>query len=448
MPGGKFWDIKLKKDSNGMWFEKGLREFIKYYLINVGHLLLFRYDGNSKFHVIIFDTSATEIGYPCSNATVDVGSELHKKRDGPKTYNNLNPILKCRKGQVEHAENATKPFVEKVRSQFEKRRTGKLEIIDISDCDTVEGCEDDGTIETSEDDYLFETSEDDDDDDDYDDVKTCEDGDVNPIEILDVATFHKNVPRKSNFDECAQRNKVDDTKYKKKGEGKQCSLLSQRRWFSLRTLSNKTTEVASSRLHNLASTSSKCNHLLQCKQELSEIKGKEKQLRDDVDRRQIRSRNMMIGKCGENGTKSQQLNVLSRSVANGTKSNVGDGSQHYQLHNKLVLCSENGSSMRNPHHQYDNDQVKHVVKAGQLGGESKRSRVTHDGSKEFCSGPDKTGKLIWSCSDSSRRIDDESVYPYPCKKFKTSQELGLPVICFGKTRGLNEVRNRRAETFI
>ncbi|KAK9164337.1 hypothetical protein Syun_005239 [Stephania yunnanensis] len=422
VPGGKIWDIKLKKYGDGMWFEKGLREFIKYYFINAGHLLLFRYDGNSKFHVIIFDTSATEIGYSFSNAAVDVGSELHKKRDG----------LKSSKGQVEHAEKATKPFAGKVRSQFEKR-TGKLEIIEVSDGDTDEACEVDGTIETSEDDYAFETSEDDDD----------------PIEILDVATFHKNVCRDFNECEeqgmrksCGQRNKVDDPKYKKEDEGKQCTFQSQRRRFSLRTLSNKTTEVASSRLHKLASTSSKCNHLFQCKKEVFESKGKEKQLSDEYNRRQIRSRNMVIGNCGENGTKSQQLGVLSRSVANGTKSSVGDGSQHYQLQNRSVSCSGHGSWKLNPHRQYEKEQISDVVKAGQLGGEGKRSRITHDGSKEFCS-----AKLIWSSSDSSRRIDDESVYPYPCKKFKSSQELGLPVICSEKTRGLNKVRNRGAETF-
>ncbi|KAK9165318.1 hypothetical protein Scep_000509 [Stephania cephalantha] len=390
VPGGKIWDIKLKKYGDGMWFEKGLREFIEYYFIDA----------------------------------VDVGSELHKKRDG----------LKSSKGQVEHAEKATKPFAGKVRSQFEKR-TGKLEIIEVSDGDTDEACEVDGTIETSEDDYAFETSEDDDDDD--------------HIEILDVATFHKNVPR--NFNECeeqgmrkscGQKNKVDDPKYKKEDEGKQCTFQSQRRRFSLRTLSNKTTEVASSRLHKLASTSSKCNHLFQCKKEVFESKGKEKQLSDEYNRRQIRSRNMAIGKCGENGTKSQQLSVLSGSVANRTKSSVGDGSQRYQPQNRSVSCSGNGSSKRSPHRQYEKEQVSDVVKAGQLGGESKRSRITHDGSKEFCS-----AKLIWSSSDSSRRIDDESVYPYPCKKFKSSQELGLPVICSENTRGLNKVRNRGAETF-
>ncbi|MCL7047321.1 hypothetical protein MKW94_015585, partial [Papaver nudicaule] len=55
------WRVELKKTKTKIWFEKGWDEFMDYYSINVGHLLVFRYDGNSLFHVTIFDMSATEI---------------------------------------------------------------------------------------------------------------------------------------------------------------------------------------------------------------------------------------------------------------------------------------------------------------------------------------------------------------------------------------------------
>ncbi|KAK9129666.1 hypothetical protein Sjap_010153 [Stephania japonica] len=494
--GGKIWKIRLKKDSSGMWFEDGLQEFIKYYSINAGHLLLFRYDGNSKFRVVIFDMTATEIGYPCSNAAVDVGSELHKKKDGPKTYDNHYPILKCKEEEVGYDGNGAKPFAGKVTSQFEKRRTGKLKFIELSDGDTVKTNADDDVIESSEETETLGTSEDDvvaENSKDDDLVETSEE---DAIEILDVDTFHKNVCRKINFDECKgqgmeklcnQRNKVD--------ERKQGGSQSLRRRFSLRTLSNKTAEVAPSRFHKLASTSSKCNHLLQCKKEPFESKGKERQLSHDKDnrrqmkdeineakphdlkkkgclkasetlvkeennaavfvdesgdssfRKNISSRNMVFGNCGEMGTKFQQYNVLSKSVANGTKSSVGDdASQHYKLQNRPVLCSGNVNSKLNPHCQDKG-------KAGQFVGGSKRSRVTHVGSEEFCHAPDKIAKLIASDGGSSRRINNEGVYPYPCKEFRSSHEFGMPVIYPGKTRGLvdscetNEVRNRGVETF-
>ncbi|KAK9129660.1 hypothetical protein Sjap_010147 [Stephania japonica] len=295
-----------------------------------------------------------EIGYPCSNATVDVGSDFHKKKDGPKTCNSRNPILKCKEEQVE----------------------------------------DDGTVdasETSEDTETLETSE-----------ETFEDDDA--IEILDADTFHKNVCRKINFDECEglvmeklrnRKNKVD--------EGKQCSSQSVRSRFSFRTMSNKTTEVASSRFHKLAGTSSNCNHLLQCKKEPFESKGKEKQLSHDENNRR-------------------------------------------QMKHKSVLWSGNVNSKLNPHCQDKRN-------AGQFVGGSNRSRVTRDRSEEFCGASDKIAELIVSDGGSSRmRINNESVYPYPCKKFRSSQELGLPVFYSGKTRGLvdscetNEVRNRGDET--
>ncbi|KAI3855424.1 hypothetical protein MKX03_025382 [Papaver bracteatum] len=63
VPDGLTWDVKLKRDSNG--FQIGLSvPFIEYYSIRAGHLLLFKYHGDSQFQVIILDISACEIEYP------------------------------------------------------------------------------------------------------------------------------------------------------------------------------------------------------------------------------------------------------------------------------------------------------------------------------------------------------------------------------------------------
>ena len=48
----------------GVWFENGWCEFASYHGLTMGHLLVFRYDGNSQFDVLIFDATATEIDYP------------------------------------------------------------------------------------------------------------------------------------------------------------------------------------------------------------------------------------------------------------------------------------------------------------------------------------------------------------------------------------------------
>ncbi|KAI3884594.1 hypothetical protein MKW92_048827 [Papaver armeniacum] len=66
VPDGLTWDVKLKRDSNG--FQIGLLvPFIEYYSIRAGHLLLFKYHGDSQFQVIILDISACEIEYPAVN---------------------------------------------------------------------------------------------------------------------------------------------------------------------------------------------------------------------------------------------------------------------------------------------------------------------------------------------------------------------------------------------
>ncbi|XP_028779894.1 B3 domain-containing transcription factor VRN1-like [Neltuma alba] len=56
--------MELKKSGNEVWFCKGWDEFVKYYSISFGFFLMFKYEGNSQFGVVIFDISAAEIHYP------------------------------------------------------------------------------------------------------------------------------------------------------------------------------------------------------------------------------------------------------------------------------------------------------------------------------------------------------------------------------------------------
>ncbi|MBA0643335.1 hypothetical protein Goklo_027642, partial [Gossypium klotzschianum] len=58
------WKVELTKCDGKIWCENGWLEFSNHYSLYIGHLLVFRYDGNSNFHVIIFDRTATEIQYP------------------------------------------------------------------------------------------------------------------------------------------------------------------------------------------------------------------------------------------------------------------------------------------------------------------------------------------------------------------------------------------------
>ncbi|KAL3730300.1 hypothetical protein ACJRO7_027326 [Eucalyptus globulus] len=78
VPGGSAWTIELENCNNdlvSLW--KGWREFMEHYSIGLGHLIVFKYKGNSTFHVIIFDKSASEIDYSSSSSKISyLGSKL------------------------------------------------------------------------------------------------------------------------------------------------------------------------------------------------------------------------------------------------------------------------------------------------------------------------------------------------------------------------------------
>lgn len=72
LPNGKIWKMKLKKKHDGkVYLEEGWSDFAQYYSIQFGHLLLFKYVGNSLFHVIIHDHTAMEIDYPSDSSDTD-----------------------------------------------------------------------------------------------------------------------------------------------------------------------------------------------------------------------------------------------------------------------------------------------------------------------------------------------------------------------------------------
>ncbi|XP_048135709.1 putative B3 domain-containing protein REM15 [Rhodamnia argentea] len=65
--GGSTWPVELEQSDNDVvWLWRGWREFMEHYSIGHGHFIVFKYEGDSTFHVIIFDKSASEIDYPLS----------------------------------------------------------------------------------------------------------------------------------------------------------------------------------------------------------------------------------------------------------------------------------------------------------------------------------------------------------------------------------------------
>jgi hypothetical protein len=63
LPNGAEWKVELTEGDGEVWLQKGWLEFVKYYSVKQGNFMVFRYEGNSVFYVLIFDESATEIDY-------------------------------------------------------------------------------------------------------------------------------------------------------------------------------------------------------------------------------------------------------------------------------------------------------------------------------------------------------------------------------------------------
>ena len=63
-PYAGIWQVGLKKVNNNIWFCNGWQDFVEYHSVCYGYFLVFRYEGNLSFHVLIFDKTTTEIQYP------------------------------------------------------------------------------------------------------------------------------------------------------------------------------------------------------------------------------------------------------------------------------------------------------------------------------------------------------------------------------------------------
>ncbi|KAK8717524.1 hypothetical protein V6N13_044789 [Hibiscus sabdariffa] len=75
VPSGAKWQVELTKSDNMVWMQKGWREFAEHYSLEFGSFVVFRYEGNDHFHVLIFDRTASEIEYPYTST-----DEVSRKR--------------------------------------------------------------------------------------------------------------------------------------------------------------------------------------------------------------------------------------------------------------------------------------------------------------------------------------------------------------------------------
>ncbi|XP_045820321.1 B3 domain-containing transcription factor VRN1-like isoform X2 [Trifolium pratense] len=64
LPNGDKWKINwIKRDDHDVWFQNGWEKFAQHYSMSFGHFLVFKFEKESQFQVMIFDKSALEIDY-------------------------------------------------------------------------------------------------------------------------------------------------------------------------------------------------------------------------------------------------------------------------------------------------------------------------------------------------------------------------------------------------
>ncbi|AES68282.1 B3 DNA-binding domain protein [Medicago truncatula] len=105
VPDGCDWEMELKKCGNDVYFCNKWQQFAEYYSIGYGSFLRFKYEGDSKFNVVIFDVTSVEICYPFKTQSIngETNTKCHSPRKRSKVETSDNHASK-------RSEEAAKEF--------------------------------------------------------------------------------------------------------------------------------------------------------------------------------------------------------------------------------------------------------------------------------------------------------------------------------------------------
>ncbi|XP_050915687.1 B3 domain-containing transcription factor VRN1 [Lathyrus oleraceus] len=105
VPDGRVWEMELKKCGKEVYFCKKWQEFAEYYCIGYGCYLCFKYEGKSKFSVVIFDITSVEISYPPStHGEITIKCPSHRKSSKVETIG-VQSMSNTASKRAEHAAN-------------------------------------------------------------------------------------------------------------------------------------------------------------------------------------------------------------------------------------------------------------------------------------------------------------------------------------------------------
>ncbi|CAK8564690.1 unnamed protein product [Lathyrus sativus] len=119
VPDGRVWEMELEKCGNHVYFSKNWQQFAEYYCIGYGCYLCFKYEGNSKFCVIIFDITSVEIPYPfkTTHGEITIKSPTPRKSSKVETIG-VQSMSNTASKRVEHAANEFNPNNPHFRSKI------------------------------------------------------------------------------------------------------------------------------------------------------------------------------------------------------------------------------------------------------------------------------------------------------------------------------------------
>ncbi|MBA0862392.1 hypothetical protein Goshw_011950 [Gossypium schwendimanii] len=75
VPSGAIWQVELAKTDERVRLQNGWREFAEDYSLELGSFVVFRYEGNDHFHVLIFYKSVSKTDYPHTSTEGNDGDD-------------------------------------------------------------------------------------------------------------------------------------------------------------------------------------------------------------------------------------------------------------------------------------------------------------------------------------------------------------------------------------
>ena len=120
--------MELEKVNKNVWFCDSWKDFVEYHSICYGYLLVFKYQGNSNFNVLVFDKTTTEIQYPLSmNCKLEGQADIMELEDANISmhHKNDNEMSNSNELAMKHVE-AKEKFVKTIVSRRSSKGKFKM----------------------------------------------------------------------------------------------------------------------------------------------------------------------------------------------------------------------------------------------------------------------------------------------------------------------------------